>query len=35
MYNDIERYTFETDDNSVVNVRQRLFPEEEKMPLAK
>ncbi len=31
----LEKETFETDDPTVVNVRQKLFPEEEEMPLAK
>ncbi len=31
----IEKTTFQTDDPTVINVRQKLFPEEEQMPLAK
>ncbi len=31
----LEKETFETDDPTVVNIRQKLFPEEEEMPLAK
>lgn len=35
MYIDIPREPFPCDDPSVINIRQKLFPEEEKMPLAK
>lgn len=35
MFVEVEKEIFETDDPSVINVRQKLFPEEEKMPLAK
>lgn len=35
MFVQVEKETFQTDDSSVINVRQKLFPEEEKMPLAK
>lgn len=35
MYVEIPREEFACDDPSVINVRQKLFPEEEKMPLAK
>lgn len=32
---EVEKEIFPTDDPSVINIRQKLFPEEEKMPLAK
>ena len=35
MFVEIPKETFETDDKSVINTRQKLFPEEENMPLAK
>lgn len=35
MFIQVDKETFPTDDSSVINVRQKLFPEEEKMPLAK
>lgn len=35
MFVEVEKETFKTDDPSVINVRQKLFPEEENMPLAK
>ena len=31
----VNKEIFPTDDSSVINIRQKLFPEEEKMPLAK
>lgn len=35
MFVEVEKEYFETNDPTVINVRQKLFPEEEKMPLAK
>ena len=35
MFVEVEKEVFETNDPNVINVRQKLFPEEEKMPLAK
>lgn len=35
MFVEIPREKFECEDKSVINTRQKLFPEEEKMPLAK
>ena len=35
MFVEIPREKFECEDKSVINTRQKLFSEEEKMPLAK
>ena len=35
MFIEVDIEVFETEDESVINIRQKLFPEEEKMPLAK
>lgn len=35
MFIQVDKETFPTDDSSIINVRQKLFPEEEEMPLAK
>lgn len=35
MFIEVGKEVFETEDESVINIRQKLFPEEEKMPLAK
>ena len=35
MFVEVERERFECDDPTVINMRQKLFPEEEEMPLAK
>ena len=35
MFIEVGKEVFETEDESVINIRQKLFPEEEKMPLAR
>ena len=35
MFIEVDKEVIDTDDDNIVKIRQKLFPEEEKMPLAK
>ena len=35
MFVEVDKEIIQTDDPTVIKIRQKLFPEEEKMPLAK